>query len=84
VDEYLYRDTAKDRFFASVATLPLDPSSVMIRVIGGPGGLVNGDTVQLAPGKRWASLRCSAPDVIKAYNARQIPSRVDLNHMCKQ
>lgn len=84
VDEYLYRDAARDRFFASVATLPMDPSSAMIRVIGGPGGLAKGDTVQIAPGKRWASLRCSAPDVIKAYGARQIPSRVDLNHMCRQ
>src|SRR5205814_6294723 len=67
VDEYLFRDSGKDKFFASVATFPMDASSAMIRVVGGPGGLDPRDNIQIAPGKRWASLHCSMPDLIKAY-----------------
>lgn len=84
VDEYLYRDVVDTRYFSNVATLPLDGSSAMIRVIGGPSGLMPGDTVQVAPGKRWVSLQCSLQDVVKASQSRQISSRVSLNRICKQ
>jgi hypothetical protein len=83
VDEYLFRDTAKDRFFASVATLPTDASSAMIRALGGPGGVGTGpDAVQLAPGKRWASVKCSLTDLVKAFNAGNLQTRVAANRLC--
>jgi len=84
VDEYLFRDTAKDRFFASVATLPMDPSSAIIRFVGGPGGLSPLDTIKIAPGMRWASLACSMPQLVEAYTAGKLSSRVEANRLCRQ
>ena len=84
VDEYLFRDSAKERYFSSIATLPMDASSAMIRAVGGPGGLASGDSIQIAAGKRWAALRCSMPDLLKAYSAGKIPTRVDANRMCSR
>lgn len=84
VDEYLYRNVVDTRYFSNVATLPLDGSSAMIRVIGGPSGLAPGDSVRIAPGKRWVSLRCSLEDVVKAAQSRQLSSRLSLNRICKQ
>lgn len=83
VDEYLFRDTGKDRFFASVATLPADTSSAMIRALGGPGGVGTGpDAVQLAPGKRWAAVKCSLPELVKAFNEGSLQTRVAANRLC--
>jgi hypothetical protein len=82
VDEYLFRDTAKDRFFASVATLPMDASSALIRFVGGPGGLSPLDTVRIAPGKRWAALWCSMPELVGAFKEGRLSARIDANRLC--
>jgi hypothetical protein len=83
--EYLFRDSAKDRFFASVGTLPMDSTSAMIRALGGPGGVGTGpDAVRLAPGKRWAAVKCSIMDFVKAFNAGQLQTRMAANRLCSR
>jgi hypothetical protein len=82
VDEYLFRDGSKDRFFANVATLPMNDSGAMIRAIGGPGAGIG--TVELAPGKRWAALWCSLPEIVQAFEKGMIPARRDLDAKCQR
>jgi hypothetical protein len=82
VDEYLFREGAKDRFFSNVATLPMDPSSSMIRALGGPGGPPVG--FQLAPGKRWTAVWCPMPDIVKAFNSGRLQVRTDANRLCNK
>jgi hypothetical protein len=82
VDEYLFRDTAKDRFFSSIATFPMESSSSMIRALGVPGGAPS--EFLLAAGKRWAAVWCSMPELVKAFNAGQIQARTDANRLCSR
>ncbi len=83
VDEYLFKDRKQDAFYSNLATLPIDRSSSMIRVVAGPGGGLDG-TFQRAPGKMWADMLCSMDDLIKAFKEGEIRSRTDANRRCRQ
>jgi hypothetical protein len=83
VDEYLFQDGVQDKFLSTIATFPLDPSSMMIRVNGGPSGILDG-TFQVAPGKRWAALLSPLPELVKAFNAREIRTRTDMNWLSRR
>jgi hypothetical protein len=83
VDEYLYRDRTQDRFFSSLASLPIDKSSVMIRVVGGPNR-PDGNSVQIPAGQWWAALHCSMAEITQAFHSQKIPARADLNRICER
>ena len=83
VDEYLFVNEVQDKFLANVATFPLNPSSTIIRVNGGPSGDGDG-TFQVADGKKWAALVCSFADVVKGFKAGEIQTRTDLNWLSRR
>jgi len=83
VDEYLYQDNGKDPFFASLATLPVNSASAIIRTVCGPND-PNRGALHIPAGQWWAALHCSMPAVIQAYRDGKIPRRTDLNGMCKR
>jgi hypothetical protein len=83
VDEYLFENKVQDKFLANVASFPLDPSSMMIRVNGGPSGEVDG-TYQVADGKRWAALVSSLPELVKAFKDGEIQMRTDVNWLTRR
>ena len=84
VDEYLFNNEVQDKFLSNVATLPLNPSSMMIRVNGGPSSGVLDGTYQVADGKRWAALLCSMPDLVRAFSSGEIQSRTDVNWLSRR
>ncbi len=83
VDEYLFQDGIQDKFLSNIATFPLDSSSMMIRVNGGPSGLLDG-TFQVTSGKRWAALLCPLPALLKAFNAGEVRTRTDMNWLSRR
>ena len=84
VDEYLFDSEVQDKFLSNVATFPLNPSSMMIRVNGGPSAGVIDGTYQVADGKKWAALVCSMPDLVGAFNAGEIQTRTDVNWLSRR
>jgi len=84
VDEYLFDNEVQDKFLSNVATFPLNPSSMMIRVNGGPSAGVIDGTYQVAEGKKWAALLCSMPDLVGAFNAGEIQTRTDVNWLSRR
>jgi hypothetical protein len=83
VDEYLFKDRKHDGFYSNVSALPLDASSTMIRVVGGPGGGFDG-TYKIAPGKMWSAMLCPMADLIKAFKSGEIRTRTDVNRLSRQ
>jgi len=83
VDEYLFQDGVQNKFLSNIATFPLESSSMMVRVNGGPSGMPDG-TFQVASGKRWAALLCPLPDLLKAFNSQQIQTRTDMNWLSRR
>jgi hypothetical protein len=83
VDEYLFSDNLQARYLANVATFPLNSSSIMIRMTGGPGPVPDG-TYQVLPGKTWAGVLCPLPDLMKAFNAGQVQTRTDINWLSRR
>ena len=83
VDEYLFQQNGQDKFLANVATLPLNPSSMIIRMNAGPSGALDG-TFQVLAGKIWAGLLCPMPDLVTAFNAGQVKTRTDLNWLSRR
>jgi hypothetical protein len=83
VDEYLFQQKVHEQFLANVASLPLNSSSMIIRMNAGPSGAIDG-TFQVLDGKTWAALLCPMPDLVKAFNAGQVKTRTDLNWLSRR
>jgi len=83
VDEYLFSDNLQAKYLANIATFPLNSSSMMIRMTGGPGPVPDG-TYQILPGKTWAGVLCPLPDLMKAFNAGQVQTRTDINWLSRR
>jgi hypothetical protein len=83
VDEYLFQSKVQDKFLANVATLPLNASSMIIRMNAGPSGALDG-TYQVLEGKLWAGLLCPMLDLVKAFNAGQVKTRTDMNWLSRR
>jgi hypothetical protein len=89
VEQYLFQDGIADRYYRNVETLPLDAGSTFIRSIGGgyrgfngvPGGAA--PTRPRAPGGRLASVICSIPDLLKAFNEGKIAGYGDVIAMSR-
>jgi hypothetical protein len=69
VEQYLFQDSGWRRFYASVATLPMDPSSQFIRSVN--GGNVRGQ-FRGGFGMRFQSLLSPISDVVKAFQEGRI------------
>ena len=81
VEQYLFQQEDDwQRFYANVATLPLDSTSTFIRfVLNGRGGFGFGRTF----GSRSSSVSCRINDVLKALNAGKIRGYYDVVEMSR-
>lgn len=81
VEQYLFQQSDDwSKFYNNVATLPVDATGTFIRSV------FNGVAVSISPNGynlRSASLLCSIPDLLKAYNAGEVRSYNDVIQMSK-
>ena len=77
VEQYLFQQ-ADDwrRFFANVATLPLDAKSTFIRAVFNFAGYR--DPTSLTPGPRSTTMLCPIVDLLKAVNDGRVQSYYDV------
>jgi hypothetical protein len=73
VEQYLFQDGVSKRFYANVATLPLDSSSMFIRFV------LNGYRF----GGRSRTLASSIGDVVKAFNAGRLRNYYEVVQMSR-
>jgi hypothetical protein len=79
VEFYLFRQGDDWRkFYANVATLPLDESSTFIRSLSQGAGFRPG-----SPNGRQVELLCSMPGLLKAYSEGKISSYMDMINLSK-
>jgi hypothetical protein len=80
VEQYLFQDNGWRRFYANVATLPMDSSSQFIRTVNGG----NGGGQFRGFGMRFQTLLSSIPDVVKAFQEGRVRYYGDVINMSHQ
>lgn len=78
VEQYLFMSSTWDRFYANVATLPLDDNSLFIRSV--PSNNVQPAQV----GARAASMLCSIKGLVEAFRAGKIRNYYDVIELSRQ
>jgi hypothetical protein len=71
VEQYLFRGDDWRRYYASVATLPVDSASTFIRAVFNYGGFRG---TSMTPGPRSVTLLCPVADFVKAFNEGRVLS----------
>ncbi len=78
VEQYLFMSEAWKKFYANVATLPLDSKSVFIRPLINIGGGSYTASPLFRSGFRWDTFLFPIQDLITAFNADMIQSYYDI------